>query len=77
MEGARYDVQSLDPGPIPLPILVIHGDEDQLAPPTIGDWLHEHARDSRSLRVEGGSHMLPITHTNLLADRIAPFVRGG
>jgi len=76
MEGARFDMQSLDPGPIPRPILVIHGDEDQQVPPTIGDWLHEHARDSRILRVEGGSHMLPITHTDLLADRIAAFVRG-
>jgi hypothetical protein len=33
--------------------------------------------DSRILRVEQGSHMLPITHADLLADRIAAFVRGG
>ena len=76
MEGALFDVQGLDPEPIPLPILVIHGQEDLLAPLAIGDWLHEHARDSRILRVERGSHMLPITHADLLADRIAAFARG-
>ena len=31
----------------------------------------------RILRVEQGSHMLPITHADLLADRISAFVRGG
>ena len=75
-EGALFDPEDLDPAPIPRPILVVHGQDDLLAPPAIGEWLHEHARDSRILRVEGGSHMLPITHADLLADRMAAFVRG-
>ena len=76
-EGALFDVQDLDPGPIPRPVLVIHGQEDRLAPPAIGEWILAHTRDARILRVEGGSHMLPITHPELLADRIERFVRRG
>ena len=76
-EEALFDVQDLDPGPIPVPVLVIHGQDDRLAPPAIGEWILAHTRDSRILRVEGGSHMLPITHPDLLADRIERFVRRG
>ena len=55
------------------PILLIHGDDDRLAPLATSEWLHRHAERSDLLVVEGGSHMLPITHTGFVADRILAF----
>ncbi|MBW2413225.1 MAG: alpha/beta hydrolase [Deltaproteobacteria bacterium] len=55
------------------PILLIHGDDDRLAPLAIGEWIDRHAKRSELVVVEGGSHMLPITHTDMMADRIAAF----
>ena len=65
--------EDLDPGPIDLPILVIHGDADQLVPLEVGEILHERSTRSQLTVVEGGSHMLPITHTDALAKQIAAF----
>lgn len=64
-----------DPAAIDLPILVIHGDDDRLVSIDVGRTLHELAPRSELLVVEDGSHMLPITHAELLADRIAEFDR--
>jgi len=72
-EGARFSGDGLDPAPIERPILVIHGDDDRLVPLAVGEGLHQSAQRSELLVVEGGSHMLPITHPDLLADRIAAF----
>ena len=52
---------------------MIHGDDDRLVPLAVGEGLHQSAQRSELLVVEGGSHMLPITHPDLLADRIAAF----
>lgn len=72
-EEAQFSLDGLDPSPIDRPILVVHGDRDQLVPLAVGRWLHDHARDAQLTIVKGGSHMLPITHAELLADRIAAF----
>jgi pimeloyl-ACP methyl ester carboxylesterase len=58
-----------------MPILLIHGGDDRLAPVAIGRYLHSKAPGSELLVVEGGSHMLPITHAELLSERIAAFAR--
>jgi pimeloyl-ACP methyl ester carboxylesterase len=76
-EQAQFSLDGLDPSPIERPILVIHGDRDQLVPLAVGESLHDHARGSQLSVVKGGSHMLPITHAELLAERIAAFVEGG
>jgi pimeloyl-ACP methyl ester carboxylesterase len=55
------------------PVLILHGSDDRLAPPAIANWLHAHVAHSELAIVEGASHMLPITHTELLANRIAAF----
>ena len=73
-EGANFDPSNLDPAPIERPILIIHGDDDRNAPIAIGRWLHEHAANSELYVIEGGSHMLPITHADSLADRITSFM---
>jgi pimeloyl-ACP methyl ester carboxylesterase len=72
-EGAHERPDELDPAAAGRPILIVHGDDDRLAPVAIGEWLHRHAPGSRLEVVEGGSHMLPITHAAFLADQIAAF----
>lgn len=65
----------LDPAPIEVPILVIHGDGDRLVPFSVAETLHRRAPRSELWRVEGGGHALPVTRPAALADRIAAFVR--
>jgi pimeloyl-ACP methyl ester carboxylesterase len=74
-EGFDLDGRvELDPGPIDRPILVIHGDGDLLAPPSIGRNLARSARNGELWMVPGGGHALPVTRPDALADRIASFV---
>ncbi len=72
-ELAQYAPDRLDPTPIELPILVIQGDDDRLIPLAVGRGLDRLARHSEFMIVQGGSHMLPVTHAELLADRIITF----
>jgi pimeloyl-ACP methyl ester carboxylesterase len=73
-EGARMSTQPVpDSAGIELPILVIHGDEDRLVPVAVGRALAQHAPHAELFEIHGGSHMLPITHAEQLADRIASF----
>ncbi len=74
LEGADFGGKSWNTQALERPILVIHGDDDRLVPIAVGRALHDGARRSELMVVEGGSHMLPITHADLLADRIAAFV---
>jgi pimeloyl-ACP methyl ester carboxylesterase len=62
-----------DSAGLALPILVIHGDDDRLVPVSVGRTLARNNPRAEFLEVAGGSHMLPITHAQLLADRIALF----
>ena len=66
--GGEADI---DPGAIALPIAVVHGDADRLVPFPVAETLAARAPHATLHRVEGGSHMLPITHAALLADVIA------
>lgn len=70
-EGRRYQPDGMDPAAVALPVLVVHGDDDRLVSLNAARWVHERAPRSELVVVEGGSHMLPITHTEMLADRIA------
>jgi pimeloyl-ACP methyl ester carboxylesterase len=64
----------LDPGPLELPVLVIHGDLDRSVPLEVSEDLHRRAQpDSQLVRVADGSHMLPITHPDLLARHLVDF----
>lgn len=58
---------------VSVPTLLIHGDDDRLAPLAIGEYVHGKMPGSRLEVVPGGSHMLPITHAEPLAAWIAPF----
>jgi len=65
-----------DPTGLALPILVIHGDHDRLVPVEIGRELARRAAHAQLEVVLGGSHALPVTHAELLADEIAAFLPG-
>jgi peroxiredoxin len=67
---------SIDPLTVGVPILLIHGDDDRLVPVKVSEWIQSHARRAELVVIEGGSHMLPVTHAELLADRISGFIRG-
>jgi pimeloyl-ACP methyl ester carboxylesterase len=69
-EAQRGDFATLKPEEIEMPSLVIHGAEDYLIPYTVGEDLHRRLPDSRFAAVLSGSHMLPVTHPDLLADKI-------
>lgn len=62
-----------EPSGIELPILVVHGSDDRLVPLEIGRELDRRAPDSELIIVPDGSHMLPITHAELLADALVRF----
>jgi peroxiredoxin len=73
-ERDKLTVDGLDPGPLDLPVLVIHGDDDRDLPIQVGEDLYQRAQpDAKLLRVAGGSHMLPITHPDLLAKHLLEF----
>jgi non-heme chloroperoxidase len=73
-EGAQLPRDAMpDTTGLALPILVIHGDDDRLVPIEVGRTLaHDNSR-AELVEVVDGSHMLPVTHAELLADRIASF----
>ena len=73
-EGATFTWDGPDPGPIDRPILVAHGSEDVLVPLDVADWLHERSGNSELWVVEGGGHMLPVTHADSLTRRIVAFI---
>lgn len=77
-EGAKVGAGDapIDPVTVSRPILLFHGDDDRLVPLSVGKWIKDHARQAELVVIAGGSHMLPITHTGELADRIASFARG-
>jgi pimeloyl-ACP methyl ester carboxylesterase len=71
-EGAAYERQAVpDPTGLVLPVLVIHGEDDRLVPVAVGHELARRAPNARLVLVPGGSHMLPVTHAELLAAEIA------
>lgn len=58
------------------PVLVVRGRRDRIAP---ADWtraLADLAPDGRTVTLDGGAHMVPITHPHLLAAAVTASLRG-
>lgn len=75
-EGERFLESELGIEEVEQPILLLHGDDDRLAPVAIGFWLANHAQRARLQVIPQGSHMLPVTHAELLAKNIEAFAAG-
>jgi len=70
LEAQRGIPKQLDPARIDAKTLVIHGGHDLLVPVEVGRDLDEKLPNSRLVVVTDGSHMLPVTHSDLLAGEI-------
>jgi pimeloyl-ACP methyl ester carboxylesterase len=75
-EGERFMESELGIEEVDQAILILHGDDDKLAPLGIGRWLAGHAKHATLEVIKGGSHMIPITHVAELADSIHTFDTG-
>lgn len=60
----------LRPKAIETPTLVLHGDDDRAVRKAVAEDLAQRLPNGRLVWVEGGSHMLPVTHPDLVAARI-------
>ena len=60
----------LRPEAIATPTLVLHGDDDRAVRRTVAEDLARRLPHGKLVWVEGGSHMLPVTHPDLVATRI-------
>lgn len=66
-EAQRGDPSSLQPEALRVPALVLHGSDDFLVPPAVGEDLAHRLPAAQLLLIPGGSHMLPVTHPDLVA----------
>lgn len=57
-----------------VPTLLLHGDDDRLAPIGISRYLVSRIPDATLVEFSGASHMLPVTHAGAVADAIAAFI---
>ncbi len=75
MDVVRRDAILTTLAGVRVPILVIRGPHDHIAP---ADWVAEVARrggpGSRDVTLSEGAHMVPLTHGALVAEVVAPFL---
>ncbi len=57
-----------------IPVLLLHGTEDRIIPPTAAEWLHAHLPDSRLRILKNGSHALSSHHFTKVMDEISRFL---
>ncbi len=69
-ESVQMDSASLAPERISAPTLVVSGSDDRSVPIAVAEDLARRIPGAELVRVEGGSHMLPITHAELLAETL-------
>lgn len=74
LEEQRSRSSNLQPERLQAPALILQGTADNLVPPAVAEDLHRRMARSELVRIPGGSHMLPVTHADLLADRIDAFL---
>ncbi len=70
-EARNVEWGETDASQIDVPTLVIHGSEDRLVSYTVGEDLDRRIPRSHLLGLVGGSHMLPVTHAEPIADAIS------
>ncbi|MEZ4215370.1 MAG: alpha/beta hydrolase [Myxococcota bacterium] len=73
-EMTRMDTSGLDVERIEVPTLVLHGNDDRLVPYSVAEDLAARIPSAKLVPVFEGSHMLPVTHPEQLADEIDRFL---
>jgi len=72
--GEMFTIEgNLSPADIRVPTLLLHGDDDRLAPVTIADYLAEAIPGATKRIFPGGSHMLPVLEPGVIAEAITSF----
>jgi pimeloyl-ACP methyl ester carboxylesterase len=74
-EAQRGVPSTLHPEALHVPTLIVQGTADRLVPPAVAVDLHRRLAGSELATVPDGSHMLPVTHADLLAEKIDTFLR--
>ena len=74
LEEQRGNAAALQPEALRMPALVLQGTDDRLVPAFVGEDLHRRLPGSQLVMVPDGSHMLPVTHTELVAEQIHTFL---
>jgi pimeloyl-ACP methyl ester carboxylesterase len=77
LEMQRYDAGVLRPEELGVPALVLHGTDDRNVAFATGEDLARRIPGARLEAIDAGSHMLPATHPDALAESIHRFVAGG
>jgi non-heme chloroperoxidase len=70
LEEQRGHATELHPEALNIPAVVIQGTDDYLVPRSVGEDLQRRLPQSQLVLVPHGSHMLPVTHADLLAQTI-------
>jgi len=65
----RQKVPSLE-----IPVLLLHGTEDRIIPPSAAEWLHKHLPDSQLQLFKNDGHALPAHHFNEVMNKILRFL---
>lgn len=71
---SEIEVGDFDATRIGTPTLIIHAEDDRLAPVAMGRYLAGRIPNAVYREVPGASHMLPVTHAPFVADEIVAFV---
>lgn len=73
-EAERSAPQTLAIERITAPVLVLHGNDDRLVPYSVAEDLAARIPGARLVPIFEGSHMLPVTHAEQLADEVDRFL---
>lgn len=73
-EGRHGGYETLRPESIAAPTLVLHGADDHAVAPVVAEDLAKRLPNAELNLVQGGSHMLPVTHPDRVAARIHEWV---
>jgi len=66
------DLRSQVPN-LKLPVLLLHGTDDRIIPPSAAEWLHAHLPDSQLQIFENDGHALPAHHFEKVIHKILDF----
>lgn len=71
---ARYSTTKQAVAELPMPMLVLHGDEDKLVPHKWGVELHETVAHSRMVTIPGGAHNFIVANPELANGALIEFI---